>query len=432
MSSTTGFHGKEDGSSISKPYLICTYAQLRKIKDGLGLNKHYALGRDIIAPSSPDWEAMGSDARQFTGSLDGRGYDIQKLKATGSKSGAQLALFGTTSKNAVIRNIGLRDINIEVSSRSSKFRVAGLVIANHGSIVNSYVTGGNISVTAATNDLSAVFHSAGLVVENEPDGKIGNSYAMVSVTTTVSPPGGINSAAIYGGGLAYRNKGKIESCYARGSVASTSQGPALSSSGALVDENNAEGASVGYVRNSYATGSVSSTGGTSSYSHGFITVLKGSGVLSNNYWDSGSTAATLTKGSDTVATGLSKTQMQADSGPALGDQFIFTSGSYPKLKYGESSGSSDVDCGGSTNLTCGQPYGGNSCGSKWRACVEANDASRPFAAHEKARKNFKFCSVGNYKLALLTRIYSVHSYNILIDQSDAYFFQGIFKPTHTT
>ena len=43
--------------------------------------------------------------------------------------------------------------------------------------------------------------------------------------------------------------------------------------------------------------------------------------------------------------------MQADSGPALGDQFIFTSGSYPKLKYGESSGLSDVDCGGSTKLS---------------------------------------------------------------------------------
>ena len=34
-----------------------------------------------------------------------------------------------------------------------------------------------------------------------------------------------------------------------------------------------------------------------------------------------------------------------------------------------------------------RPYGGSSCGSKWRACVEANGASRPFAAHEKARKN---------------------------------------------
>ena len=42
--------------------------------------------------------------------------------------------------------------------------------------------------------------------------------------------------------------------------------------------------------------------------------------------------------------------MQADSGPALGDQFILTAGSYPKLKYG---GKADGHCGGSTNLTCG-------------------------------------------------------------------------------
>ena len=55
----------------------------------------------------------------------------------------------------------------------------------------------------------------------------------------------------------------------------------------------------------------------------------------------------------TGATGLSTAQMKAVSGTypsALGDQFIFTSGSYPKLKYG---GKADGHCGGSTNVTCG-------------------------------------------------------------------------------
>ena len=179
--SSSDFHGKGDGSTAAKPYVICDFAQLRKIKDGLA--KHYALGKDIDA-SSQNWTPIGSKSSRFTGSLDGRAYEVQKLKITGTMSSAlsiaALAFFSYTSSSAVIRNIGLTNVNLNTKyfSTTTLSSMAGLVGSNSGTIVNSYVTGKVVNTTTGGTPIS----TAGLVGKNEVGGRIENSYAMANVT----------------------------------------------------------------------------------------------------------------------------------------------------------------------------------------------------------------------------------------------------------
>ena len=348
--SSSGFHGKGDGSTAAKPYVICTFAQLRKIKDGLA--KHYALGKDIDA-SSNQWAPIGLKSSQFTGSLDGRAYEVQKLKITGAKgplSATEVAFFSYTSSSAVIRNIGLTNVNLNtiydtvIDVRS----MAGLVAYNGGTIVNSYVTGKVVNTTTGGTPIS----TAGLVGTNKVGGRIENSYAMANVTGegTSTSTAAVNAAAA--GGLVTSNKATIKNCYSHGNVTAKSGNKDSQAGGLTSTSFNSSPAAV--LSNSYAAGMLSATAGGTASKHGFVVAI-GVGTVSNNYWDT-ETSGSSTALAGTTTTGLSTAQMKAVSGSypsALGDQFILTAGSYPKLKYGESSGSSDVDCGGSTNVTCG-------------------------------------------------------------------------------
>ena len=345
VSSTTGFHGKGDGSTAAKPYVICTFAQLRKIKDGLA--KHYALGKDIDASSNQWGDPIGSKSSQFTGSLDGRAYEVQKLNITGSKgalSATEVAFFSSTSSSAVIRNIGLTNVNLNTiySSVITLRSMAGLVAYNGGTIVNSYVTGGKFVNTTTGGTPVA---TAGLVGQNKVGGRIENSYAMANVTSEGTSTTAANAAAA--GGLVGANNGTIKNCYSHGNVTAKSGNKDSNAGGLAGSSFNSSPPAV--LSNSYAAGILSATAGGTASKHGFTTLLFG--TFSNNYWDTETSAGS--SAALTGATGLSTAEMKAVSGTypsALGDQFIFTSGSYPKLKYG---GKADGHCGGSTNVTCG-------------------------------------------------------------------------------
>jgi len=127
-----------DGTS-DDPKIVCTYAQLKAMANGL--DKHYRLGQNVNANAScPDydgtngktltacgdgqnaWETVGiSSSSKFTGSLDGAGFVIRKLyyKKTNSSGGTLYGgLFGYTD-GATIKNVGLEDAYIHVSSTAT-------------------------------------------------------------------------------------------------------------------------------------------------------------------------------------------------------------------------------------------------------------------------------------------------------------------------
>ena len=116
-----------------------------------------------------------------------------------------------------------------------EFTVGALAGENRGTISHCYATG---SVTSHSRDSSG--NVGGLVGKNYR-GTISHSYAEVAVTSS--------GKSEYVGGLAGRNGGTINNSYATGSV--TSSGDYV---GGLV------GSNTGTVRGSYATGSVTSAG----------------------------------------------------------------------------------------------------------------------------------------------------------------------------
>ena len=328
---TSGFNG--GSGSESSPYLICTYAQLDKMRDNL--MAHYELGQDINA--NPSWSAGDNGCTAYDGStvpetnacsgwvpvgtykndkcdgetddvcfqghLDGGDHTISNLYLNISGSGDIYGgLFGSTGSQAEISNIGLTNASVtvtssavayggglvghnqggtvsnsyatgETSSASSDFSYGGgLVGRNSGTISNSYATGEVTSSSSATYSYS---YGGGLVGHNQ-GGTVSNSYATGDVTSSAS-----NSNS-YGGGLVGGNSGTISNSHATGEVTpSTSASYSSSYGGGLVGRNS------GTISNSYATGEVTpSTSTSASYSSSYgggLVGLNNAGTISNSY-----------------------------------------------------------------------------------------------------------------------------------------------------
>ena len=231
---TSGFNGG-DGSE-SSPYLICTYAQLDKMRENLTAS--YKLGQNVDA--SPSWSAgadgctaydgntvpetnactgwvpVGTFALDqcdgeaddvcFRGHLNGGGHIISNLylNISGS-SNTSGGLFGYMGNQSVISNIGLTDININVSNtattdNNSPVSYGGGFIGymEVGTISNSYITGA-VTVTSDTTAPPAPHSYGGGLVGYNRGGTISNSYTTGAVTTTAT-------AYPYGGGLAGTNR----------------------------------------------------------------------------------------------------------------------------------------------------------------------------------------------------------------------------------
>ena len=307
---TSGFNGG-DGSERS-PYLICTYAQLDKMRDNL--TAHYELGQDINA--NPSWSAGtngctaydgstvstttpctgwvpvginesnkcdgGTNDVCFQGHLDGGDNIISNLYMNISVSGSDTrygGLFGYTGSQAEISNIVLTDVSVTVTSSSHSYGGGLVGYNNRGTISNSYATGAVEAFTSSTYAVSS--YSGGLVGYNN-HGTISNSYATGAVESsspTYRTYGGglvgynnhgtisnsyatgaveVSSTAFrtYGGGLAGYNKGTISNSYATGAVEVSSTSFSYAHGGGLVGYNNQ-----GTINNSYATGTVSATTG---------------------------------------------------------------------------------------------------------------------------------------------------------------------------
>jgi len=89
--------------------------------------------RAVIAPDMSDLED-GFQGTAFTGIFDGNGFSLHHLHIQGA---SHLGLFGYLGDDAVVTNLGLKDVSIEGTGNS----VGGLVGHNGGSVSNSCSTG---------------------------------------------------------------------------------------------------------------------------------------------------------------------------------------------------------------------------------------------------------------------------------------------------
>ena len=278
------------------PIEIQDWYDLDAIRDNLGGN--YTLMNDLdsttagyeelaspTANGGKGWQPIGSWDARFTGSFDGRGYEIQNLFINRPDED-DVGLFGGVEQSGVIKNIGVTNATV-----IGQDRVGGLVGANwdEGTVSNSYSSG---SVTGSNHH----YHVGGLVGGNE--GTVTNSYSTGSVTGgdligglvgtnvgTVSNSRSSSSVTGNGdlvGGLVGVNEGTVTNSYSTGNVTGNL------GVGGLVGAN---GYSVpGTVSNSHSTGSVTGE----SYVGGLVGCNE-HGSVSDSY-STGSVAGNLSVG----------------------------------------------------------------------------------------------------------------------------------------
>jgi hypothetical protein len=154
------------------PFLVSTGNHLAAIGTiSFPANAHYRQIADIDLSAQPWAIALTT----FTGTFDGGGYKITGMNLTGTHS--DRGLFGTIGQGGVVKNVGLENVNINLTGTSNF--IGGIAARNHGTIRNSYVTG----------SIAGRWYVGGIAGTN--DGVIENCYARVTI-----------NAADYAGGLA--------------------------------------------------------------------------------------------------------------------------------------------------------------------------------------------------------------------------------------
>ncbi len=270
----SAFSGSGSGTS-GDPYIITDVNQLQEMKDNL--TAHYALGNDIDASTTQNWEdpenpgtyfgfePIGNNTTQFTGSFNGRGHKISNLYINRPTT-TYIGLFGYIGSGGIVENVGLENVSI-----AGSLSVGGLVGQSSGTVSNSYSTGsisgiedvgglvgyneGTVTDSYSTNSVSGSFVIGGLI--GCSPGTVSNSYSTGSV-----------NGVYYIGSLVGVSSGTVTNCYSTGSASGD------------VYVSGLVGYNSGTVTNSYSTGSVSDgedVGGLIGYSAG--------GHTTNSFWD---------------------------------------------------------------------------------------------------------------------------------------------------
>ena len=221
---------KQGTGQSGDPLLVYSVTSLQKIgteEVGVGnwsFSAHYEQIVDIDLSSVENWEPIGNNSTNFTGSYDGNNKKIFSLTINSNNDYQGLfgCIGGDGTNTGSVKNIGLEDVTI-----NGRAVVGGVVGYNTGKVENCYTTGA-VNGVGSTN-----IFVGGVVGWN--DGTVSNCY----VTSDV---GGAGNDV---GGVVGRNSGTVSNCYATGDVEGTGN------VGGVVGENNR-----GTVSNCYAKGYV--------------------------------------------------------------------------------------------------------------------------------------------------------------------------------
>lgn len=243
-------------------------ASLQGMRNNLG--GKYALGSDIVAAATANWNAgagfdpIGSAAAPFTGSFAGLGNAVVGLTINRPTTD-DVGLFGVAA--GTLRDVGL--IGGSIAGRHNVGALAGSSLgAAISAIYSSAAVGGNDNV-------------GGLIGDNR--GSLARSYAA----------GAARGSGVVGG-LVGTNAGSIADSY--------SAGPAIGdTAGGLV------GTNAGTIDNSYSAGTVSGT----TLAGGLVGRNSG-GAVGNSYWN---TETSGQPGSDGAAGLITAQMMQQSSYP---------------------------------------------------------------------------------------------------------------------
>ena len=210
-----------DGSEAN-PYQISTPEQLNSIGNNpILMNKCFRLTADIdmsiYSGSTYDsaYKIIGNKDNPFVGIFDGDGYVVSNLTVKETSTG-YAGLFGMTSRESEIRNLGIRDVNVTVSGMSST--EAGGLAAHCKGIIKDCWSIGNVSVNINGGHLAV---SGGLVGLSE--GTIDNCWSEGSVNATVIAFD-TSSRTVAGELVGVQASGTIKDCCTKGTVTTSTVG----------------------------------------------------------------------------------------------------------------------------------------------------------------------------------------------------------------
>ncbi len=231
------FGGVGGTGTSGDPYLITQSDHLAMMNDSL--SSHFRLAKDIDLSHIPDWIPIGDGSNPFTGSLHGGGYTITGLTINSAES--YRGLFGFIN-DADIDSVWLENVNI------SGFDYVGALVAEIIS-ASGLSTASDVTNSYAAGSVSGVSFVGGLVGFSGIFNTISNSSVNVTVTATGDHVGGFAGAL---------SRSTVQYCYSLGDVVGTS-----TSTGSKVGGFAGTSGDRNTIRNSYAAGNVTSSGGSS-------------------------------------------------------------------------------------------------------------------------------------------------------------------------
>jgi len=292
-----------DGSEAT-PYQIENWYDLDDVRENKDSNfilksdlSENTQGYDAVASDTADngngFDPIGEneDGNRFTGDFEGDRHTISDMVI--DRSSDAVGLFGSIDSSSTIMNITLKD-----SSLIGDY-VGGLVGYNYGTIRNSSVT---------TSTITGNMYAGGLVGRNDGWNGVGKLIASYSTAN-------VEGSNYIGGLIGDSYHGTVKNSYATGVVSTSSS--SITSMGGLIGTNN------GTVDTSYATGAVKHSGTKVGglIGENFDTLS----TVSNSYWDEYSTGQEDTNdGDDDSGTGLTTSEMLGDAAQTNMVGFDFT------------------------------------------------------------------------------------------------------------
>ena len=283
--------------TVEDPYQIATAQDLIDLGNTTNdYDKHFIMTADIdMDPAATGLPAFTTaiiapgGGAYFKGVFDGNDFKISNLTIDGGFQHNYLGLFGHIIEVAIIKNLGLE--NIEISGDGY---IGGLVGCNAGSISNCYITGevsgayyvgslagynnyGEITKCNSTCSVDGKDYVGGLVGYNDDYGEIIKCYSTCSVVgddyvggllgynssyiTNCYTAGSVDGEGNYVGGLSGYNNRAVSNCYSTCSVVGYDY------VGGLVGRNSNS------ITKCFSIGSVAGNGhigGLTGYNYGFI------------------------------------------------------------------------------------------------------------------------------------------------------------------
>ena len=304
------FSGGGSGTS-NDPYIITDCSELQEMEDDL--SAHYELGGDVDCSGTTGWnggkgfDPVGEDNNAFSGVLDGNDNVITGLFIDRGNH-SEVGLFGETTASAIIKNVGVEDVDI-TDTGSSNFNFTGALVGrNYGTVESAHSTG--------VID-SAGWNVGGLIGAQE-DGSVSESYASTTVTSDGPRTGGF---------VGENDGGDIDKSYAIGDV-NIGNPNASNQVGGFVGIQLHDNGTNASIKDSYSSGDVNggfSVGGfagfvddgsvTNSYTIGSVTdsdddgFAGGNSTVSSSYWN---TETSNANGSE-KGTGKTTSQLKTQS-----------------------------------------------------------------------------------------------------------------------